>query len=667
MKRVYTIITVLAVLVVSGFGFEASGQRHSLPHNLVGEDLQEVQKQYLKEINKGVDSLLIPYAEALYYDGQTALSYEMYQRADSLDLPFTNLQKRNFSHASRRLGKSSPYDQNTGYFSHEWQARAEVRKTGSNSPQEDFAPYIWRDKLFVTSSRIETNRRSQETYLFTKLPFVKVHAFDTLYKTTVNIDFLPESINSGFHNGPMAISQDTSLVVITRNYESPNENRLQNLYLEYYVKEEGVWSEAMPFPENEKTHSLQHPFYVDTTKTLYFSSDKPGGYGGFDLYKTVWDGEDWGASENLGPEINSPYDEVFPSFEPDGHLVYGSNHIETTGGLDLVLFKDNTRYLFPEPFNTVYDDLTISYLTDSSGYFSSNRNQLPFNDDIYAFSTTPLPFLVRVVDSESNALISGVHVDFTADEPALEGRLITSANGEGLFHEGYEGPFEIDLKLTKEGYHPKEISSDNFISEDNRWVLTVKLDPIPIEVTIDQLIPESYFVVYFDNDEPDPDSWSPETEQSYDETYIAYKERWPEYFDQGISSREDLEAFFSEVEKGMYYLELMIEFLEKEFEQGREYVIEFTSHASPLARDEYNMILSRRRFSAVENYLRKWEGGTLVLYINQHLLNYDNSAYGSSMASPDVPSDRQNPASIYSVEAAKERRVTVAWRRINAE
>jgi hypothetical protein len=667
MKRVYAVITVLIITVILGSSLKVAGQRLNLPVNLVGVDLKEVQKQYLRGIDKGIDSLLIPYAEALYYDGQIRKSFESYQRADSLKLSFTRTHKRNFAHAARRLGQSSPYDQNTGYFSDKWQPRAEVRKTGSNSPEEDFAPFVWRDKLFVTSSRQDVNRRSQERYMFTNMPFLKVYAFNHQYNSSAGIDFLPATINTTLHNGPIAISLDTSLLVITRNYETPDINNLQNLYLDYYVRDEDGWSKAMPFPENDKTYSIQHPYYYDSTKTLYFSSDKPGGYGGFDLYKAVWDGEEWGASENLGSNINSPYDEVFPSFTPEGHLVYGSNHLETTGGLDLVLYKDNARHLFPEPFNTVYDDLTITFLTDTSGYFASNRNQLPFNDDIYFFSINPSPFLVRVVDSESNALISEVNVSYRADEPAIEGQLLTSAQGEGLLYTGTEGPFAVDLSLTKEGYYPKEITSDNFISEDNRWVLTIELDPVPIEVTISQIIPDGYFIVYFDNDQPDPNSWSPVTDLSYDETFRAYKQRWPEYFEQGVSSRQELEDFFDEVGKGMYYLDLLIKFLEKEFEQGREYAIDFTSHASPLSTDEYNLILSRRRFVSVENFFKKWESGTLQVYINQHLLNYDNSPYGSSLATSDVPGDRGNPASIYSVKAAKERRVTVSWRRINPD
>jgi hypothetical protein len=147
------------------------------------------------------------------------------------------------------LGQSTPYDKNTGYFSTGWQPRAEVRKTGSNSPEEDFAPFVWNNMLFVTSSRQDINRRTQDRYMFTNLPFLKVYAFDLQYRSTVGTDFLPANINTNLHNGPIAISLDTSLLIITRNFETPDRTNIQNLYLDYYVRDEDGWSKAMPFPK----------------------------------------------------------------------------------------------------------------------------------------------------------------------------------------------------------------------------------------------------------------------------------------------------------------------------------------------------------------------------------------------------------------------------------
>jgi hypothetical protein len=642
---------------------ESAAQRAILPGNLVGVDLKKAQQNYLKEIENGVDSMVVPYADALYHDGQITGAFMMYMRADSLGLPLSIVQQRNFEYAARRLNRKSPYGESTGYFSTAWQPQTSIQKFCVNSPQEDFAPYAWNELIFLTSSRHNESRRKQDTYRFTQLPFLSIHAFDKDCNA-IYTDFLPENLNTSLHDGPLAIALDTSLVIITRNYIKPNQDVLQNLYLDFYTKNENGWNNETPFPYNDPSYSVQHPYYDDLTNTLYFSSDMPGGQGGFDLYKSSWDGESWSKPENLGPDINSPYDEVFPALSPEGHLFYGSNHIETTGGLDLVIFKDNQRHLLPKPFNTVYDDLTMTFINETSGYFASNRNQSVFNDDIYFFTITPTPFIVRVLDQATRMPLQGVRVGFQADTPPVSGQLITSAVGEGPVYTGYETAFPVSFTLAKEGYKTLETKTDAFVFEQNRWIITLEMEALPKELTIEDVIPEGYFVVYFDNDQPDPNSWSPTTEISYDQAYDDFKLRWPEFYENSISTTEQLDDFFEDAEKGMYQLEYLAGFLKEEFAQGRQYVIEFTSHASPLATNQYNLILSRRRFVAVENFLKSWDEGTLMSFINQHLLDYANNPFGSAMANPNVSGDPRDPArSIYSVEASRERRVTISWKR----
>lgn len=652
MKRLFTVIaTVLIFLCFSG-GFLASAQRIILPSNLVGVNLKEVQKEYLRQINRGDGSLVAPYADALFFDGQMIKAYEMYVRADSSDYPLQENQKRNFAHAAKRLDKTSPYGQHTDYFSRSLKLQTEISKYGVNSAAEDFAPFVWGDNLFVTSSRAGVNRRNQDTYAFTQLPFLSVYAFDKDRKT-VQTDFLPE-LNSSLHDGPIAISKDTSLVIITRNYKKPNENELQNLYLEYFTYDEGTWSAPKLFPHNDPAYSVQHPFYHDESNTLYFSSDMPGSYGGFDIFKSVWDGNGWSKPENMGSDVNSSYDEVFPVISPLGALFYATNHIETMGGLDLVVFQDGKRDLLPEPFNTVYDDLSITFLDESSGYFASNRNQSVFNDDIYAFNLKPFPFIVRVLDSKSQQPISGVRTAYNAESPAINGVMETPSSGEILIHTGYENAFPVYLILTKDGYKDHELTTDEFVFKDDRWVLTVYMDVEP--VTAPRLV-----VIYFDNDFPDPRSLYEITDLQYDETFSAYKLRWPEFYARSASSENELRTFFLDVEKGMQELRELAEFLLNEHQNGQRYLITFTSHASPLASDDYNLTLSKRRFHAVENYLLRWNGGALTRYIENGLLLYENNPYGSSQANPNVSANPSEPGkSIYSVEASRERRVNIS-------
>ncbi len=83
----------------------------------------------------------------------------------------------------------------------------------------------------------------------------------------------------------LPLSNDTSLLVITKNYAKPNKEQVQDLYLAFYVRENNKWSEEKLFPFNDINFSLQHPFIDNKTKTMYFTSNLPGGYGKFDIYK----------------------------------------------------------------------------------------------------------------------------------------------------------------------------------------------------------------------------------------------------------------------------------------------------------------------------------------------------------------------------------------------
>ncbi len=632
-----------------------SAQYRTATDNIIGMDLEQVERLYRRALNRGDSTYTIHYAEAHFIRSDFEKAFELYQRADALGQIETIHQKRNFHHAALRIGKQSPYGQNTGYFASDLNWIVTVNTFCANSPQEDFAPFYWRDILFVTSSR----GYDEEKYPFTRNPFLNVHAFIHDCISANLPDALPKNINTPNHDGPIAISEDGNLFIITRNHLRRSSDGIKNLYLEYYTREANRWSEGKIFPLHDIEFSVQHPFYSDSDSTLYFSSNVEGGHGGFDLYKAKWNGKTWEEPINLGPEINSPYDEVFPAITPDGALIYSTNHIETKGGLDLVLFKNDTRYLLPEPLNTIHDDFSIAFMDSRSGYFASNRDFQGFTDDIFTFSIhiPEYDFFVEVLDKETLDPIENVEVIFSSE--VAEGTLNTSNDGMGFLHTGTGELFEYNFSLTKDGYIPKHTVSDSFIEREDTFVLTLLLE---------QVYPEGQFVVYFDNDKPDPKSRKPVTELTYRQTFDAYMLRKNDYYNNSINTREEIDAFFEEVQQGMDQLTQLVQFLKEEFQKGRHYTITFTSHASPLATSEYNMQLSKRRFVSVENYLKVSTESQLRHFIEQGFIRYENTPMGASLARPDVSDDRRDPArSVYSIEAARERRVKVSWKRIRID
>jgi hypothetical protein len=447
--------------------------------SLAGADLR-VEKQTLQRaVAQGQHEQSARLAEVLFFLGNHQQAFKMYRKADSLGLVTSPEQQRNYVHLARLLNKTSPYHESTGYFITEWDFDVEAMPHCVNSTNEDFAPYQWQDLLFITSSREDSRRRDQ----FTNKPFLNIFAFDARCNPVPLPGYLPPNLNTRRNDGPLSISADTTLLIITRNYENPNEEGIHNLFLEYYVRERGRWSEARIFPFSRETFSVQHPWYHDATQTLYFSSDMPGGFGGFDLYKSTWNGNEWSPPANLGPEVNSRYDEVFPSVSPEGYLLYATNHIETMGGLDIVMFRDGMRYLFPAPVNSPYDDFAMTFSSETEGYFSSNREGLPFGDNIYAFSTVaPLPEVHPVyailLDKKTGAPLEGAGVAFTTNIPEISGSAQTDTEGRILLFRDLAMPDTIYFNVLKNGYEPVQATKTGLAPGDTIFDLSLQMQPV---------------------------------------------------------------------------------------------------------------------------------------------------------------------------------------------
>jgi hypothetical protein len=294
---------------------------------------------------------------------------------------------------------------------------------------------------------------------------------------------LPKSINTAVHDGPIAIAKDTSLIVLSRNYSKANAAGIQNLYLCYFKRNAvGSWTKAKKMSFCNPSYSYQHPYFNEAEKTLYFASDMPGGQGGYDLYKTKWDGTQWSNPVNLGDEINTEYDEVFPSFTPDNELLYSSNHIETTGGLDIVLFSNGTRYLLNEPFNTIYDDFGVSFKSKNEGFFSSNRFSNKFDDNIYHFNLSKpakQSLFAKVYDKETGVELDNSQINFSNISGSFKSEIHTRAGRDNvLIYDTMDTRAQMRFMVSKPGFVPiSETNNDYSLKEGKlykEFYLTIK-------------------------------------------------------------------------------------------------------------------------------------------------------------------------------------------------
>ncbi len=349
-------------------------------------DLKKSEKFFKNYYSSNQDSLTLKFADLVFAQGKYQEAFDAYKKADSLKMLFDDKRKSNYSHAANILKVKSPYFLQTNYFRSAASWDVSISNYSTNSSNEDMAPFCWNGNLFLTSSRFNVKNKIKLGYDFNELPFLDIYGF-AADGSELNLNsILPKAINTDRHDGPIAISKDTTLLIINRNFLDPNKKGVFNLYFEYYVRNKKGWSAARKFYYTNPDYSVQHPYFDDKTKTLYFSSNMFGGFGGFDIYTIKWNGMHWEGLKNLGPEINTIYDEVFPNIDLEGNMIYATNHMETYGGIDLVLYRNGIRYLLPSPINSEFDDFGLTFDNISDGYFTSNRSNQLFNDQIYKFT-----------------------------------------------------------------------------------------------------------------------------------------------------------------------------------------------------------------------------------------------------------------------------------------
>lgn len=204
-------------------------------------------------------------------------------------------------------------------------------------------------------------------------------------------------INSAYHEGPVSFNRSGDRVFFTRTNSKRGVRRSDNRGrsgLKIYEATRGLfdWENVEELPINSDDFSCLHPaLSADETK-LFFASDRPGGYGGMDLYVSEWINDEWSTPINLGPEVNTSKNEAFPFFHESGVLFFSSDGHNGMGGLDLYMVDMSSRkwsavYNLGAVFNSGADDLGLVLLPDGrSGYFTSSRPGGFGQDDIYMFT-----------------------------------------------------------------------------------------------------------------------------------------------------------------------------------------------------------------------------------------------------------------------------------------
>lgn len=269
--------------------------------------------------------------------------------------------------------------------------------TPFNSSRSDFSPaLVGSDKelqLYFTSTRTSALGDEISGITAQKAADLFVAKRNEQGKWTLP-EPLPEAVNSLADEGTPAFSPDGKTLYFTHCGTHPQYPRLAAIYKS--SRSEASWGKAQEVKLSKDTlSSYAHPALSPDGRWLYFTSDMPGGYGGFDLWRAdLRPGDGQGLVENLGASVNTAGDEKFPYCRADGSLYFSSDGRETMGGLDLYRAQeDSTTHRWqlehlPAPINSHADDFGITFEgLHHRGYFSSSRGTNGRGwDKIYEFS-----------------------------------------------------------------------------------------------------------------------------------------------------------------------------------------------------------------------------------------------------------------------------------------
>jgi outer membrane protein OmpA-like peptidoglycan-associated protein len=260
-----------------------------------------------------------------------------------------------------------------------------------NTAKSEFSPFALNGKLIFVAERDVFDLENYEVNGYNGEPYLDMYMASITSTGVKKSKSLPPSINSEYHDGPACLSFDGQQMYFTRSGLNQNKNGKGISRIFMATVNGKKWKDVKQLDIGEEGYSVGHPAISPDNNTMYFSSDMPGGYGGKDIWKVVRQGEGWGKPENLGPDINTSGDEMFPVMRKDGILFFSSNGLPGFGGLDIYSAKplDGKWVLNRNEgvnINSNTDDFGITFLNDSIGYFSSNRAGGKGSDDIYVYS-----------------------------------------------------------------------------------------------------------------------------------------------------------------------------------------------------------------------------------------------------------------------------------------
>ena len=270
-----------------------------------------------------------------------------------------------------------------------------------NSRRSDYSPVLAgaeHDRLYLTSTRNEATGDDISGITGTKNADIFMAQKDEQGRWQ-RPQVIDTELNSNADEGACCLSPDGRTMYLTSCQSDERYPRFATIVTSR--RSDATWNKPQPLPITRDTLSLYaHPAVSPDGQWLYFVSDMPGGMGGKDLWRVRLTEAGLGGVENLGTPVNTPGDEMFPTFRPNGDLYFSSDGHEGMGGLDIYIAHPTASgwtIVHPSyPLNSMGDDFGMTFEGNKNrGFFSSNRGDAHGWDHIYSFENPEIIQTVR--------------------------------------------------------------------------------------------------------------------------------------------------------------------------------------------------------------------------------------------------------------------------------